>query len=256
MNHDLMKFHHWLLSSTFKSKWFEENIKIQIISILSWLIYKEFREQNNIFKILGKSKFLLMIISIFVFWSTTLFTFGRLTSTDEKPIIIKKEIVQVNYFPKGFDFESFKSERSFIEYVAKSKFKIKNLANLQKLPDDIFFAIISEIDRHKIPPSLFLRLLDQESNYLDVTNSTSGASGIAQLLPETRKSILKIIGSTNNKQIDDIRCAAYHLKTSYDFYKERKMDDNECWFMSLVDYNGGSHNLAHQNMMYFTKEFK
>lgn len=256
MNHDLIKFHHWLLSSTFKNKWFEENIKLQIISILSWLLYKDYRKSNSILSILRRSKFLLILISVFIFWSTSLFTFGRLTSNENNNIIVKKHIIRINYFPKGFDFESFQSERSFIEYIAKTKFKIQYFKNLQKLPDELFFTIISEIENNKIPPSLFLRLLDQESHYLDVTNPHSGASGIAQLLPDTRRRILSIIGTTNNKQIDDIRCAAYHLKRSYEVYKSKKIDDDKCWLMSLVDYNGGSHSLALHNMKYFTKDFK
>ena len=55
MRYDLIKIHHWLLISTFKSKWFEENIKLQIISLLSWFIYPDYREQNSLIGVIQKN---------------------------------------------------------------------------------------------------------------------------------------------------------------------------------------------------------
>lgn len=255
MNHDLIKFHHWLLSSTFKSKWFEDNIKLQIISLLSWVIYPEYRKQISLLNLLKQNKFILSVFSIFILWSCSFFTFGRLTSeTEYKNIYIQKNI-KIDDFMKGVDFESMKPERKYIEYLIHSKFKIEHYKNLQKLPDEIFFTIICEIKRHKIPASLFFRLLDQESGFLEVTNTSSGANGVPQLMKQTRCSILKIIGKTNHKQIDDIRVASYLLKTQYDEHRKKGFSENKSWCLSLMDYNGGSLRLAKNNLMYFSQNF-
>jgi len=83
MNYDLLKFHHWLLSSTFKNELFEEKIKLQFVSLLSWLIYPEYREQNSLIKVLKMNKILLYFISTPLILCLTFFIIGRLTA-DEK----------------------------------------------------------------------------------------------------------------------------------------------------------------------------
>jgi hypothetical protein len=250
MKHDLIKFLHWLSISTFKSKWFEENIKLQIISLLSWIIYKDYRNQTPIFKLISHNRFILTILLIISLWSTTLFTFGRLSNgTDIK--IIKRKVV-INDHLKEIDFENLKSERRFIEYMVFSRYKIDHYHNLQKLPDDVFFTIISEIQNHRIPPSLFFRLLDQESGFTYIRNNKSGAYGYGQNLPSTCKQILNTIGSTGHDKIDNIRVSAFHLARSYKDYTSKGFNPKESWYHSLLDYNGGSETLARDNMRYFT----
>ena len=256
MNHDLLKFHHWLLSSTFKSQWFEENIKHQILSVLSWIIYPEFRKQNSLISVVKKNKFILTLFSVILFWSTSFFTFGRLTSETEKKVVVVERTIKINDYLKNFDFTSLRSERRFIEYLAYSKFKIGNYDNLQKLPDEIFFTIISEINQRKIPPSIFFRLIDQESAFTYVTNKNSKTEGYCQVHPQTKISILNIIGTTNHERIDNIRVASYHLKSQYDKYKSEGFEERESWIKSLIDYNGGSISLAKSNMLHFSKDMK
>jgi hypothetical protein len=254
MKYDLVKFHHWLLLSTFKNKWFEENIKLQIISLLSWMIYPEYREQNSLIGVIQKNKFILSVIVIPMLWSCTFFTFGRLSSTQNTIVIEKKTFI--NNHLKGVDFNSLNGERKFIEYLAHTKFKIENYKNLQKLPDEVFFTIVSEIQRNKIPASLFFRLLDQESGFRDIVNYNSGVRGIPQINSDTRRRILKIIGSTNHRIIDDIRVCSYHLKSQYETHKINGNDERKSWTLSLVDYNGGSSTLAKENMKFYHMELK
>jgi hypothetical protein len=256
MNHDLLKFHHWLLSSTFKSQWFEENIKHQILSVLSWIIYPEFRKQNSLISVIKKNKFILTLFSVILFWSTSFFTFGRLTSETEKKVVVVERTIKINDYLKNVDFTSLRSERRFMEYIVYSKFRVENYKNLQKLPDEIFFTIISEIKRYKIPPSLFFRLIDQESGFTYVTNTNSGAKGYGQVMPQTKTLILSKIGSTNHEKIDNIRISAYHLKSQYDKYKSEGFEERESWIKSLIDYNGGSISLARENMLHFCKDMK
>ena len=254
MRYDLIKIHHWLLISTFKSKWFEENIKLQIISLLSWFIYPDYREQNSLIGVIQKNKFILSIIAIPMLWSCTLFAFGRLSSS-EKTIVVEKKTVINNYL-KGVDFKSLSEERRFIEYLAQDRFKIENYKNLQKLPDEVFFTIVSEIKKNQIPPSIFFRLLDQESGFQYIKNVNSGADGYGQIIPTTKTMILDIIGSTNHKKIDNIRISSYHLKVQYDIYRKSGLSEKQSWVQSLIDYNGGCKSLAMENMKNFTKELK
>lgn len=254
MQYDLVKFHHWLLSSTFKNRLFEGKIKYQFISLLSWFIYPDFREQNSLIKVLKMNKIILYFLSTPFILCLIFFVFGRLTAS-ERTVIREKKFI-VNKYVSNMDFKTMGDERRYIEYIVFSKYKVENYNNLQKLPDDVFFTIVSEINTNKIPPSLFFRLLDQESGFSDIRNKNSGASGIPQLMPETRKYILREIGKTNHKIIDDIRVASYHLKIQFDKYQGAGMDERKSWLLSLIDYNGGSHTLAKENMKYFSKEFK
>lgn len=255
MKYDLIKFLHWLSQSTFKSKWFEDNVKFQIISLLSWILYPEFRKQNSFFNIIKGNKVILTTLSIFLIWSVTFFTFGRLTSNDD--IIIK------GYFPRYSRDTTITSRlvfdsniRRFIEYTAKEKYKIKYYKNLQNLSDDVFFTIVSEINDKDLPYSLFFRLLDQESHFLYVVNKKSGAKGFTQIIPSTERVLKRRVGVTGYHLIDNIRFGAHHLKISYNKYKSRGMSEEDCWFNSLVDYNGGSKTLASQMMLHYHKDIE
>lgn len=201
MKYDLVKFHHWLLLSTFKSKWFEENIKLQIISLLSWFIYPEYREQNSFLSVVKKNKFILIVLSIFVFWTTSFFTFGRLTVGKETIVVEKK--TYINNYLKGIDFKEFHAKRKATEYAIFTKCKVENYENLHKLPDEVFFAMLMEIERNDIPFSIFVRMMDRESSFLFIKNKNSGAKGYCQIMPDTQRMILKKIGSTQHPQIED-----------------------------------------------------
>jgi hypothetical protein len=252
MKYDLIKFHHWLLLSTFKSKWFEENIKLQIISLLSWFIYPEYREQNSFLSVIKKNKFILIVLSIFFAWTTSFFTFGRLTSGKETIVVEKK--TYINNYLKGIDFKEFQSKRKATEYAIFTKCKIQNYKNLHKLPDEVFFTMLMEIERNNIPFSIFIRMMDQESSFLFIKNKNSGANGYCQIMPNTKKIILKKIGSTQHEQIDNIRIAAYHLRSQYEVYKNNGLSEKDSWLNSLIDYNGGDLSLAQGIMKVYHKE--
>ena len=251
MKYDLVKFHHWLLLSTFKSKWFEENIKLQIISLLSWFIYPDYREQNSLIRVIQKNKFILSIITIPMLWSFTLFAFGRLSSS-EKTIVVEKK-TYINNYLKGIDFDEFHSRRKATEYVIFTKCNVENYENLHKLPDEVFFAMLMEIERNDIPLSIFIRMMDKESSFLFIKNKNSGAKGYCQVMPDTQRMIIKKIGSTQNPQIDNIRIASYHLKVQYLHHKSKGLSEKESWLNSLIDYNGGDLSLAQDIMKVYHK---
>jgi len=254
--YDLIKIHHWLLVSTFKSTWFEENIKLQIISLLSWFIYPEFRQSNTLFSVLGKNKIILTTLSVFIGWTLFSFTFGRISvSTDKEnsTIVVEKKTFVNNYF-SSLNLKDFHPRRRITEYKVFTDFHIENFDNLHKLPDEVFYAMILEIEKNNIPYSIFFRMMDIESGYKFIRNQNSGANGYCQVLPATKSHILRKIGSTKNEKIDNIRIASYHLKVQYDKYRLEGNNKKESWFKSLLDYNGGSHSLAKKVMEHYTED--
>jgi len=52
-------------------------------------------------------------------------------------------------------------------------------------------------------------------------------------------------------EINNIKMGAYILKIGYDRYKKRGLDDQTSWLRSLVDYSGGSLELAKKEMLYY-----
>jgi hypothetical protein len=256
MKYDLIKLLHWLSQSTFKSKWFEQNIKFQIISLLSWFLYPDFRKEKSIFDILRANKMVLFFISTFFVWSITFFTFGRLSSNEN--VVVRKyfsyNTMVDTTITRRLIFDT--KIRTFIEYTAKEKYKVKYYQNLQKLSDEVFFTIVSEIHDKELPYSVFFRLLDQESHFLYVVNKNSGAKGFVQIIPSTERILKRKVGSTGYHLIDNIRYGAHHLKISYNKYKSRGFSEEDCWFHSLLDYNGGSNILAKETMLYFDKDIE
>jgi hypothetical protein len=252
--YDLIKIHHWLLVSTFKSKWFEENVKLQIISLLRWIIYPETRKHYSLFSILKGNKILITIISVFFIWNITFFTFGRLSAFENREDSVKTNQPIVIYRVNP-SLDSLNFRRKYLEFIIFQKYRIKYKENLEKLSDEVFFAIIFELEKYKIPPSIFYRLLDHESHFLWVYNKSTRAEGFAQILPSTKRILINKIGSTSDPQIDNIRLGAYHIWMKYDSYKKMGFTDNESWYRSLKDYNGGSSSLAKYNMDFFSEDF-
>jgi hypothetical protein len=202
------------------------------------------------------NKIFLSIVSIFFIWSTTFFTFGRLTSTDNTTVIWKYHTEELENDTVTTRIVFDKKVRTFIECSAKYYYKIENHKNLQNVSDEVFFTIVSQINERNIPPSLFFRLLDQESNFLDVVNKHTGASGLGQMIPSTEKMMKSKIGSTGHRLIDNIVYCGEHLEISYKKYKNFGFDEKQCWFKSLVDYNGGNEILAKENMKYFHEKLE
>ena len=81
--------------------------------------------------------------------------------------------------------------------------------------------------RHNVPEDLFLRLVQQESNFNPRAISTKGAIGLAQLMPGTARD-LRV--DPNDPQ-QNLEGGARYLKEQY-----RKFGD---WRLALAAYNAG-----------------
>jgi hypothetical protein len=252
MKYDLVKFHHWLLVSTFKSKWFEENIKLQIISLLSWFIYPEYRQSNSFFSVLKQNRFILTIIGSFVLWTSGFFTFGKLMSIPEqtyKYVFVKQyeeKSIKTNYNP---------SVRKFLQKVIIEDCNIENKNELKRLPDHVFYSMIDEINKNEIPYVIFFKVVDHESGFQFISNSEgSGAMGYCQIMPATFKLFKKRAGVSSHTPISNIKMGAFLLKDRYNYHRSTGKGNDMSWFLSLKDYAGGKDSMAKEIIKIYKKE--
>jgi len=81
--------------------------------------------------------------------------------------------------------------------------------------------------RHGIPEDLFLRLIQQESNWNPRAKSHAGAYGLAQLIPSTAR----YLGVDINNPYENVDGGARYLKEQYQTFGS--------WRLALAAYNAG-----------------
>lgn len=81
--------------------------------------------------------------------------------------------------------------------------------------------------KHGVPEDLFLRLVQQESGWNPVAVSTKGATGLAQLMPETAEHL----GVDINDAEANLEGGARYLRMMYDKFGT--------WELALAAYNAG-----------------
>lgn len=81
--------------------------------------------------------------------------------------------------------------------------------------------------RHNVPEDLFLRLVQQESNWNPKAKSHKGAIGLAQLMPATAKGL----GVDAHDPYQNLDGGAKYLARQYREFKS--------WRLALAAYNAG-----------------
>lgn len=81
--------------------------------------------------------------------------------------------------------------------------------------------------KHGVPEDLFLRLVQRESGWNPVAVSTKGATGLAQLMPETAEHL----GVDINDAEDNLEGGARYLRMMFDKFGT--------WELALAAYNAG-----------------
>ena len=81
--------------------------------------------------------------------------------------------------------------------------------------------------KHNIPENIFLRLVQQESNWNPRAKSHKGALGLAQLMPETARGL----GVDPMNPQENLEGGARYLKRQYDRFRD--------WRLALAAYNAG-----------------
>ena len=81
--------------------------------------------------------------------------------------------------------------------------------------------------KHGVPEDLFLRLVQQESGWNPGAVSVKGATGLAQLMPDTAS----LLGVDINDPADNLDGGARYLRMMYDKFGS--------WRLALAAYNAG-----------------
>lgn len=81
--------------------------------------------------------------------------------------------------------------------------------------------------RHGVPEELFLRLVHQESRWNARAVSHKGAIGLAQLMPDTARSL----GVNPNDPAENLEGGARYLRMQYNTFRS--------WRLALAAYNAG-----------------
>lgn len=81
--------------------------------------------------------------------------------------------------------------------------------------------------RHNVPPNLFLRLIQQESGWNPRAKSHKGALGLAQLMPQTARTL----GVNPNDPRQNLEGGARYLRQMYNKFGS--------WRLALAAYNAG-----------------
>lgn len=83
--------------------------------------------------------------------------------------------------------------------------------------------------RYGVPEDLFLRLVQQESNWNPTAKSHKGALGLAQLMPQTAREL----GVNPHQPSENLRGGAKYLAQQYRTFGS--------WRLALAAYNAGPH---------------
>lgn len=250
-----------------KSNFFEKYIRYQLIDILSWIIYPDFRNKNKFYDLLLRNKFMFLVLTFFILWTTGTFTLGRFLSFLDK----KEQITELTYkLDRQNDILFYTNQlmnrkdstisqlredmgsREYLEYIIKRDCKLKHFNNLHNLSDEIFFTIIDEIEKYQIPYTIFFRVIDHESGFRFISNfQGSGAMGYCQVMPVTFKMVARELGFSVHDEFTNIKTGAYILKKNFDIYRKRGLDVKDAWYNALISYSGGDIELAKSEMKYF-----
>lgn len=91
-----------------------------------------------------------------------------------------------------------------------------------------FLEVAKEVARrHNVPEDLFLRLVQQESGWNPSAVSVKGATGLAQLMPDTAD----FLGVDMNDPAENLEGGARYLRMMYDRFGS--------WRLALAAYNAG-----------------
>lgn len=173
----------------------------------------------------------------------------RITNTNKELTTLNKTVLKVtdeNLRLKSTltNYETTLKSRKIYENIIVDVAKIRCSSSLRKLDDNIFFLMLSECAKYDIPLDIYFRLIDMESGFKFVRNTTSGANGYMQVMPTTFSYLSKKMGIDGpHNKINNVLVGSYLLKHNYDSWQRRGFSDTKSWRLALAAYNAGEGNL-------------
>jgi hypothetical protein len=138
------------------------------------------------------------------------------------------------------EYKTTLSSRVYYESLIVKKAKIRSKKSLYELDDDVFFTMVGQCEKYKIPYEIYFRLIDMESGFKFVENKSSGAYGYMQVMPKTFTYLSKKIGvKGKHDETNNIIVGSYLLNHNYNSWKRRGFSENKSWRLALAAYNAG-----------------
>lgn len=254
----LTKIYSWLALSNPKDKLFEKKIRNQLRVIIGYLLYPEFRKSkiyHTSFHLKGfiyNNKYKLSIFTGLLLICGLFYYMGYNKSSKKIEKLESKLEIHKEYNTKLLisvaqkdstisSMEKTMGSREFLEHKIIKDFKIKKVNGLKDLNDDIFFLMVSEIEKNKIPPVIFYKVVERESGFRFISNyEGSGAMGYMQIMPGTFNKYYKKMGlKGGHNQINNIKVGTKLLRNLYNKWDIHFNDDRKIWEYALAEYACG-----------------
>ena len=193
----LFKLRHFLVMRTKKSFVFDTYFRWQLVMLLDYFLYPEFRHNLLLSKAVKQNRILLTLVSTILILFGTFYLLGKSTQENilhdlNRTIAYKESMynsVAQALFHRDETIDNLRNEmnsREYIEFKAYKYSKIQNLDNFTKLSDEDIFLMNDECLRNDIPTSIYFRIPDKESSFLFIDNKDgSGAHGFFQVMDGT-----------------------------------------------------------------------
>jgi len=260
----IQKIYDRIMLSSQEPMFFGKLFKKLFLSFSNWYLFTEFRKGFLLPKLIKENILLFLLVSISVVWTVGFFYLGRASNFKQVGNLenkLSKTTYQLEATHKILGERESTidrirrevGEREYLQFIIKRDCHLRNFDGLTKLPDEVFFTMIDEIETHNVPYTIFFRVIDRESGFTFIENPSSGAFGYCQVLPSTFRVAQREIGVKDHNEINNIKVGVWVLKGGYLRHKRKGLTDEKAWHNSLVDYSGGSHELAKEEMKYYKK---
>ena len=247
-----------LMNDFSKYPFFDKKVKHLILKLINDL-YPPINNRKSIVTIFRNNFTMMKIFSIPIF----LILFGwtvadKLNQTEIESLVEKnKSIISVaNHFydlkethreDLNFTKAQVDSLLDYFEFREWKEFIIFKEASIKipkYLPDSVFFMMENARMKNNIPNFIYWRLINKESTFRMIENTSSGAFGYMQVMPGTFtefKEELKLIGGHTVR--NNIEVGSYLLAKHYCTFIKNDYDERKSWELALSSYNAGYGNV-------------
>lgn len=154
--------------------------------------------------------------------------------------VVQAGILPTSEITNVYVRESKEIKLDSIQDYLLSKYTFIHSKNLKNLDKSILSLMVSECDKYKLPYSIFFSVVDRESGFKFIPNSSgSGAMGFMQLMPRTFSVNAHKLGLSTHTPQNNIKVGAYHLWDLFSFWKKKYNDEKTAWTWALAQYAVG-----------------
>ena len=154
--------------------------------------------------------------------------------------VVQAGILPTSEITNVYVRESKEIKLDSIQDYLLSKYTFIHSQNLKNLDKSILSLMVSECDKYELPYSIFFSVVDRESGFKFIPNSSgSGAMGFMQLMPRTFSVNAHKLGLSTHTPQNNIKVGAYHLWDLFSYWKKKYNDEKTAWTWALAQYAVG-----------------